>query len=123
MRIGIVAKPALAEAADAMAAIDAWLQRSPGRAPCWSREAADLLPPPHDRQVMDREADAGVVDFVLVLGGDGTLLAMADRIAAAERDIPILGVNFGSLGFLTEITRPELFDRSRPQWSPASPRT
>ena len=60
--------------------------------------------------MIERDAMPGAVDLVLVLGGDGTLLAMADRIAAAERDIPILGVNFGSLGFLTEITRPELFD-------------
>ncbi len=45
-----------------------------------------------------------------MLGGDGTLLATAEAIARADRDIPILGVNFGSLGFLTEITRPELFD-------------
>ena len=44
-----------------------------------------------------------------MLGGDGTLLAMADRIAQAGRDIPILGVNFGSLGFLTEIRIDELF--------------
>jgi NAD+ kinase len=43
-----------------------------------------------------------------VLGGDGTLLATAGHIARSGRDVPILAVNFGSLGFLTEITRPEL---------------
>lgn len=49
------------------------------------------------------------VDLVLALGGDGTLLAIADQIAAAGRRVPILGVNFGSLGFLTEITLDELY--------------
>ena len=52
---------------------------------------------------------ASQVDLVVVLGGDGTLLAMAKAIAESGRDIPILAVNFGSLGFLTEITRPEIF--------------
>ena len=49
-------------------------------------------------------------DLVVILGGDGTLIGMAGRIAQAGRDVPILGVNFGSLGFLTEITLPELHD-------------
>jgi NAD+ kinase len=49
------------------------------------------------------------VDMVLVLGGDGTLLSMADCIGEAGSGIPILGVNFGSLGFLTEVTLPEIF--------------
>ena len=48
-------------------------------------------------------------DLVVVLGGDGTLLGMAKAIAESGHEVPILGVNFGSLGFLTEITRPEIF--------------
>ena len=44
-----------------------------------------------------------------MLGGDGTLLGMATRIAQSGRDIPILGVNFGSLGFLTETRIDELY--------------
>lgn len=108
MRIGIVAKPDLVDARDTLQELRAWIEARRLHA-VWSPEAAALLPAAPDA-VADRNALPAGCDLVIVLGGDGTLLAMADRIARGATDVPILGVNFGSLGFLTEITRPELFD-------------
>ena len=67
------------------------------------------MPPAPTERSPDKTALATDVDMVLVLGGDGTLFRMADRIGEAGCGYPILGVNFGSLGFLTEVTLPELY--------------
>jgi NAD+ kinase len=107
-RVGIVAKARLTEAAPLLDELAAWLAARDVQA-VFERETARLCHPAPAPAECSRDELPGRVDLVVVLGGDGTLLAMADRIAAAGAAIPILGVNFGSLGFLTEVTLPELF--------------
>ena len=49
------------------------------------------------------------LDFILALGGDGTILSLAR--AVAQRNTPILGVHLGKLGFLSEVTIDKMFTR------------
>jgi NAD+ kinase len=100
-RIGIVAKAASREALHTADELAEWLAR-------------------RDLEVLVDEATLGIsgsgvvkryspgdpVDLVVVLGGDGTLLSVARSV---REGVPILGVNLGSLGFLTEIGRNELY--------------
>lgn len=57
--------------------------------------------------IEDEEEIAETADLVLVLGGDGTLIHAASVLKG--RLVPILGVNMGSLGFMTEVPQSELY--------------
>jgi NAD+ kinase len=59
-----------------------------------------------DLPVLDRAELCAKVDMIIAVGGDGTLLSAARSLGT--RDIPILGINLGSLGFLTEVNRDEM---------------
>jgi NAD+ kinase len=55
----------------------------------------------------EKEDIPDLVDFLVVLGGDGTMISAARLVAG--RDLPIMGVNLGGLGFITEVNRDEIF--------------
>jgi NAD+ kinase len=109
--VGVVAKARLQRAASHLAQIASWLEAE-RLTPVFDPDTAALAKSAGTTarfEVIDREELPRHVDLIVVLGGDGTLLGTAGRIAKAGTDIPILGVNFGSLGFLTEVTLPEIF--------------
>jgi NAD+ kinase len=106
-RVGLIAKRGLDAAGGVLADLAGWLEAHGAQA-VFESETATLAGVPTNCPVVSRDALPRECDLVVVLGGDGTLIGMADRIACAGTGVPILGVNFGSLGFLTEITLPEL---------------
>jgi NAD+ kinase len=91
-RIGIVAKAASREAVHTGHELAEWLRRKG-------------LVPELD-QVLLPQAGREPYDLVVVLGGDGTLLSVARALSPPA---PILGVNLGTLGFLAEVGRGELY--------------
>jgi NAD+ kinase len=100
--VGVVIKPHATHVQGVLAELLAYLEGR-GLACVLEDTAAELLAAPGGLPRLDVP---GAVDLVVVLGGDGTLLSIAR--AAAMKGVPVMGVNMGSLGFLTEVPVQEM---------------
>lgn len=102
--VGIIAKPKKEDIAAVVPQLLAWLEGHAIQA-YYDKETAACIGA-RAREVA-REELPGKVDLLLVLGGDGTLLATARLLN--QQNVPILPVNLGGLGFLTSVTLDELY--------------
>src|SRR5438876_7865702 len=102
-RIGIVVKAESPETKALLKELVPWL-RARGKDPLLDPATAKLI---GETASSLKKDFAALADMLVVLGGDGTMLAAARLVE--DRPIPILGVNTGGLGFLTAVTRDEIF--------------
>jgi NAD+ kinase len=108
-RIGLVLKPHQPEALQTTCELTKWLAERGIEllgGPEIERERIEHATGCSVRQVQPEQL-ADEVDLVLVLGGDGTMIATARLIGDTE--VPVLGVNFGGLGYLAEFRFEELY--------------
>jgi len=103
-KIGIISRPRRVDVSAIVPPLVKWLEAKSLSA-YYDQETATSLG--NEALGKTRAELAADSDLLLVLGGDGTLLAAARE--AAPRNIPILPVNLGSLGFLTSFTLQEMY--------------
>ena len=103
-RVGITSKPKKAEVREVVPPLIHWFRDRQVEVFVDKETAATL---DGREKSLTRNEMPGQVDLIVVLGGDGTLLATAR--ALNRKPVPLLAVNLGGLGFLTVITREELF--------------
>jgi len=108
-RIGVVVKPHRPEALETLCKLTEWLT---------TRGITLVGAPAVDRERIEHETGCVIevipeeelpqkVDLILVLGGDGTMIATARMLGDCE--VPVIGVNYGGLGYLAEFRIDELF--------------
>ena len=107
--VGVVVKPNHREAWRTACELSVWLEK----------RGIDLIGKPHEEmekfgaencsiEAAETERFHTQADLIVVLGGDGTMISTA-RLTA-DREILVLGINYGSLGYLTEFRIEEMFD-------------
>jgi len=108
-RIGVIVKPHQPDALETLCRLTRWLSE---------RQITLVGPPSIAREQIEHETGCAVevvnedllpqqVDLILVLGGDGTMIATARTIG--DTRVPVMGVNYGGLGYLAEFPLEELF--------------
>ncbi len=95
--VGIVVKPNHPEARATAGELSAWL-RTKG-----IDQAGEVI----EAGTSDGEVTTLNADLIVVLGGDGTMISTARLIGAG--DVLVLGINYGSLGYLTDFRIEEMF--------------
>jgi NAD+ kinase len=102
-KIGIVCKTGISEPAELLKELLPWL-RQKGYETFVDIETASVL----NMEGFARSQIPSLSDVIIVLGGDGTLLSTCRLVA--DKEVPVLGVNIGGLGFLTEIPVEKLYE-------------
>ncbi len=108
-RIGVVVKPHQPDALETLCSLTTWLNQ---------REIKLVGTQTLDREHIEHKTGCAVdavadhelaqnADLILVLGGDGTMIATARTIGDVE--VPVIGVNYGGLGYLAEFRIEEMF--------------
>ncbi len=101
--VGVVVKPSDEAALRTANELSVWLKHKGIRTigdPRAREETSDF-------DAVDVERFKSEADLIVVLGGDGTMISTARLIG--ERDVIVLGINYGSLGYLTEFRIEEMF--------------
>jgi NAD+ kinase len=105
MKLGIIANINRPNARVVVERVVRWSQ-SHSQDFCLSENLKDILP--SDLPFSSEDDLVKICDYLIAMGGDGTMLAVARLVGKSQ--VPILGVNIGSLGFLTEQTPDDLED-------------
>lgn len=99
--VGVVVKPNHTEAWQTAAELSAWFEKRQIKV-FTEKDGQDSAIETVDTQTFKEQTD-----LIIILGGDGTMISSARLIGM--REVPILGINYGSLGYLTEFRIEEMF--------------